>query len=188
MAQVRLSREATERGRSAPQFMVIDPEESPHLYATLVLFTNKRDAHRRDFGSDIPLHSGSTLDKWLEANYLQDLKFVEELNPITTYVITRAPGSPPPPASQYYVIPGMTVLDKEARLMEGSNEPTQLRFLDPSAGVDYLIRKCPIHGDGRWIYQHIKQESNAPTVITHSRLVRKFSTNTGTPLTCTQQS
>ena len=40
--------------------------------------------------------------------------------------------------------------------------------------MEYLIRKCPIHGDGHWIYEHIKQESNAPTVITHSRLVGKF--------------
>jgi len=40
--------------------------------------------------------------------------------------------------------------------------------------MEYLIRKCSVHGDGRWIYEHIKREANAPTVMSHSRLVGNF--------------
>ena len=81
MGQVRVSREATENNRSATQFMVIDPEESPHLYATLCYFTGQRDTHRADFGSTIPPHCGSTLDKSLESGFVHTLKFIKENDP-----------------------------------------------------------------------------------------------------------
>jgi len=43
--------------------------------------------------------------------------------------------------------------------------------------MSYLIDKCPVLGDARWIYDIIKHESNAPTIMSHSKLVGNFFNN-----------
>ena len=40
--------------------------------------------------------------------------------------------------------------------------------------MEYLIKKCAVHGDVRWLYESLKATATTPNIMSHAKLIGAF--------------